>query len=270
MKWVAAGLLLAAVGVGTIADSPADWPKPEGSGLLAVAVDIHVHAFPLSWSPLAPWDLVLEAKRQRLDAIAIAGHNHVWAGQIGRWFSRLVGGPTVISSEEVHPPHGHIIALGIEQTVDWNQSSEAIIDDIHRQHGLAIAAHPVQSSWDRFPDAAIRKLDGSEVEQPITILQPQARREMQQFHQGAGGAALASSDYRGLGPIGLSRSYVLATENSQAAILEAIRAGRVLNFGFPAPAPGRMANVSAVCGLVGLLLIVLRPGWRRGSRPRRS
>jgi predicted metal-dependent phosphoesterase TrpH len=259
MRWLAAVLVLSAVVAGTVSDKLLE----HRSGVLEI--DFHVHPFPFSWSPLAPWDIVLEAKRQGLDAIAIAGHNHVWVGQVGRWFSRLVGGPTVISSEEVHPPRGHVIALGIERTVDWDQSSEAIVEEIHRQGGLAIAAHPTRSSWDRWPDAAARNLDGSEVEQPITILRAGAGEEMRAFHERAHGAAVASSDYHGLGPIGLCRTNVYARENSEAAILEAVRASRTSvddNCGASAR-PGPLARFSAACGILGLLLIVLRPGWPR-------
>jgi hypothetical protein len=258
-------LLVAAAIVGTVADAPA----PRHTGPLAV--DFHVHAFPLSWNGLAPWDLVLEARRQGLDAVAIAGHNHIWAGQVGRWFSRMVGGPTVIVSEEVHPPRGHVIALGIQRTVDWNQSTEAIIDDIHRQGGLAIAAHPTRSSWGRWSDAAVKKLDGSEVEQPITILRADARREMYEFHERAGGAAIGSSDYHGLGPLGLTRTCVQARDNSEAAILEAVRAGRAWPGTCGAPPPGGvLPRFSAIAGILGLAIIVLRPSWPGRSERRRS
>lgn len=46
-----------------------------------LAADFHVHTFPFNWTTLAPWDIVLEAERQDLDAVAIAGHNHVWVSQ---------------------------------------------------------------------------------------------------------------------------------------------------------------------------------------------
>jgi hypothetical protein len=266
MRWLLLALALIA---GTISDTAVEHPQVRRDGYRRLAVDFHVHPFPLSWSTLAPWDIVLEAKRRGLDAVAIAGHNHVWVGQVGRWFSRLVGGPTVISSEEIHPPKGHIVALGIERNVNWDQSSESMIDEVHRQGGVAIAAHPTRLSWARWPDAAVRKLDGSEVFQPVTILAPDAGPEMREFHKRAGRAAIGSSDYHGLGPIGLCRTYVWARDNSEPAILEAIRAGRTEPVGPQAAAPpGALVWVSRVCGVLGLLLIVLRPGLRRDSEPR--
>jgi hypothetical protein len=263
MRWV---WLAAALVLGTLSDKPVEHPPVIRGGYRVLAVDFHVHPFPFSWSTLAPWDIVLEAKRQGLDAVAIAGHNHVWPGQMGRWFSRRVGGPIVISSEEIHPPLGHVIALGIERTVDWHQSSAAMIDEIHRQGGDAIAAHPARLSWVRFPDAAVRKLDGSEVLQPITFLRKDSGEEMRAFHARVQGAAIGSSDYHGLGPIGLCRTFVYAREDSEAAILDAVRAGRTtVGDACGAPqVPGTLAKLSAASGIAGLLLIVLRPGWRRG------
>jgi hypothetical protein len=269
MRWA---LLAVALIAGTISDRPPEHAPVMRDGSRVLAVDFHVHPFPFSWSTLAPWDIVLEAKRQGLDAVAIAGHNHVWVGQAGRWFSRLVGGPTVISSEEIHPPNGHVIALGIERTVGWDQSSEAMIDEVHGQGGVAIAAHPTRKSWPRWQDAAIRKLDGSEVIQPVTILGADAGAEMREFHARAGGAAIGSSDYHGLGPVGLCRTYVLARDNSEAAILEALQAGRTEAAGPGASgAPGALVWLSRVCGVIGLVLVVV--GRVRAARvvpPRRG
>ncbi|HKA01405.1 MAG TPA: PHP-associated domain-containing protein [Candidatus Solibacter sp.] len=262
MKWA---LLIAALLIGTVRDRRPPFEPHMRDGYMLLPVDFHVHSFPFSWSSLAPWDLVLEAPRQGLEAIAIAGHNHTWVGEAGRWFSRQIGGILVLRSEEVHPPSGHVIAVGIDGTVEWDRSSEAIIDDIHRQGGVAIAAHPTKKSWARWPDAAVRKLDGSEVDQPVTILNPSARREMLDFHARTGKAAIGSSDYHGLGPLGICRTCVLVREYSEAAIVEAVRAGRTI-VGHPCPAPpppAPLARLSSALGLAALLLIVLRPGSRR-------
>ncbi len=146
-----------------------------------------------------------------------------------------------------------------------------MIDDVHGQGGVAIAAHPTRSAWARWPDAALRKLDGSEVIQPVAILDTDAGREMREFHARARGAAIGSSDYHGMGPLGICRTYVLARDNSEAAILDAVRAGRTLPAGPEASAaPSALVMISRVCGVLGLLLIVLRPGWRRRSEFRRS
>jgi hypothetical protein len=200
-SWISGGLLVAALAAGTASDVPRLHPPLILGGYRVLAADFHIHQFPLSWSTLAPWDLVLEARRQGLDAIAITGHNQVWAGQAGRWFSNLVGGPTVLVGEEIHPPRGHILAIGIERAIDWRLPPEQAIDEVHRQGGIAIAAHPSALSWPVWSDAAVRKLDGAEVVHPSGYIQDSLAGEFRTFYQRAHVAAVADSDFHGLGPL---------------------------------------------------------------------
>jgi hypothetical protein len=273
--------LAVALAAGTASDAPRVRPPLMLGGYRVLAADFHVHQFPLSWSTLAPWDLVLEARRQGLDVIAITGHNQVWAGQVGRWFSRLAGGPTVLAGEEIHPPRGHVLALGIDHTIDWRLPKEQAIDEIHRQGGVAVAAHPMASSWPAWSDAALRKLDAVEVAHPLGGLHPGIAREFEQFYQRAHTAAVGDSDYHGLGPVGLCRTYVFARDASESAILDALRAGRTVAqlggrvYGNPAlaqlvewdklyiPRPaGIWVHVSRVFAILGLLMGLL---FRRAS-----
>jgi predicted metal-dependent phosphoesterase TrpH len=275
-RWIAVGLLLAALVLGTASDKLAAPPPILAGGYRALTADFHVHPFPQSWSPLAPWDLVLQARRDQLDAIAVEGHNHLWVGQAARWFSTLTGGPTVIPAEEIHPPRGHILALGIAHTIDWRLGSERAVDEIHRQGGVAIAAHPFASSWDMWSPAAMRKLDGVEVVHPSAYGDAKTAREFRDFYARAGAAAIGDSDFHGLGPIGLCRTWVFAQDNSAAAILDAIREKRTATWdghgyiGNPELArviedgrlearrtlalPGAEVKLSRACALLGLLI----------------
>jgi hypothetical protein len=222
-RMVSAGLLLASLAAGTLADRPQSRPPLWIAGYRVLAADFHVHSYPLSASTLAPWDLVLEARRQSLDAIAITGHNQVEAGLCGRWFARLVGGPTVIAGEEIHAPGYHMIAAGIHSTISWRNTAAQSIAAIHAQGGVAIAAHPVRSSWPAFDPRTIASLDASEIMQPIVYGNNQGARELPEFYQRAPLAAIGSSDYHGVGPLGLCRTYVFARDDSEQSILDAIR-----------------------------------------------
>jgi hypothetical protein len=278
------GLLVVAAAAGTIADRPQVRPPLWIGGYRVLAVDFHVHAFPLSASTLAPWDLVLEARRQALDAIAITGHNQVESGLVGRWFARLAGGPTVIVGEEIHTPGYHMIAAGIHSTISWRNSAAQSIAEIHRQGGVAIAAHPVRAAWPAFDAQAMAALDATEVMQPIAYGYRFGARDLRDFYQRAPLAAVGSSDYHGVGPLGLCRTYVFARDDSEQAILQAVRerrtvvydgdgrawgdaelirlAGTRLREREPGPA-GALDWFSRVCGLLGLLALVLyRPTLR--------
>ena len=276
---VASGCLLAvAIAAGTWSDAPRPHPPLMLGPYRVLAADFHVHTFPFSGSTLWPWDLVLEARRQGLDAIAITGHDQVLAGQMGRWFSRLVGGPTVLAGEEIHSPGYHLIALGIESTVSWRLKAAAAVDAVHRQGGVAIAAHPIAQFWPAFDREAMRKLDGAEIVQPIVYSSGNARREFEEFFARRRFTAIGSSDYHGLGPVGLCRTYVFVREASEQGILQALREGHTVVYdgvgavyGDPAliqlagsesrlrgsettrPERGLLVVFSRTCGLLGMI-----------------
>jgi hypothetical protein len=290
-RLASACLLLCALAAGTLSGPPAFKRPVILGGYRVLAADFHVHTFPFSASTLAPWDIVLEARRQGLDAIAIAGHNETWSAKVGQWFSRSVAGPLVLVGEEVHAPRFHMIAVGIHTTVSWRRSAAGAIDDVHAQGGIAIAAHPVAASWPAYDAEALRKLDGAEVMQPISYSGPDAARQLEQFYQRAHVTAIGSSDYHGTGPLGVCRTYVFVRpETTQAvggqsvteqSVMEALRAGRTVvldrgrAWGDPALVPLAMQNrsllepeapsgyakflavLSRTCGVLGLVGVIL-------------
>jgi PHP domain len=229
---VSAVLVTVGIVAGTMADQPHPNPPLTIGGYRVLAVDFHTHSSMWSDGALTPWGLVLEAERQGLDAIAITGHNEVLDGQMGQSFSRLVGGPIVLPGEEIlSPPRYHLIAVGISERVSFRQSAASAIDEIHRQGGIAIAAHPVQEFWNGYDAAAMQTLDGAEICHPMIYQRETTQAELDAFSDRAPVAAIGSSDFHGLGQMGLCRTYVFATDPSERAILDAVRAHRTVVFG---------------------------------------
>ncbi len=280
-------VLLLAIGIGTVNDRPRVRPPISIGGYRVLAADFHLHS---SWSDgaLTPWGLVLEAERQGLDAIAITGHNLTIDGKVGRWFSQRIGGPTVLAGEEIlATPKYHLIAAGISRWVSFQQPAASAIDEIHRQGGIAIAAHPLQRSWDGYDAAAIERLDGAEICHPIVYGDDRAQAELEHFAARGTFAAIGSSDFHGLGQLGVCRTYVFARDASEEAILEAVRARRTVVYGrdgkaFGDPALIRLAGENgrlregeppntrgttsdwfSRLGLLGLALAVFGPRGRR-------
>ncbi|MGO9123538.1 MAG: PHP domain-containing protein [Terriglobales bacterium] len=281
-RWLAAGLIAVSLLAGTVSDTVRKNPSLMLDGYHVLAVDFHVHPFPLSWSSLAPWDLVLEAQRQELDAIAITDHNHLWAGTVGSWFSQRIAGPTVLVGEEIVAPTYHLLAIGINHTIDWRQPAAAAIDEVHRQGGVAIAAHPLLKYWAAFDPDAMSKLDGSEVLHPLAYVRPPAYVQFQQFYARRRLTAIGDSDFHGLGPMGMCRTYVFARDHSPSAILEAVRAGHTVvydrdgrSYGDPdlirlasqdprfnplqsdEPPRGFLLMLSRTTGIAGLFVLIL-------------
>jgi predicted metal-dependent phosphoesterase TrpH len=283
LRWTAAGLLLASIAVGTIGDASRVRPHLMLGGCRVVAADFHVHSFPLSWATLAPWDTAWEAQRQGLDAIAIVGHNHVWVSKVGRWLSRMTGGPLVLTGEEIVSAHYHLLAIGIDSTIDWRQSATSAIEQVHRQGGVAIAAHPLAQYWTAYDAQARHTLDGAEVLHPIAHASEDLAAQLRTFYSSAPLTAIGDSDYHGLGPIGLCRTYVFTKEETEQGILDALRHGRTVvydragnaygdaalirlaagNLLRATPAAGLLSMFSRLAGILGLIAVALQgSAWR--------
>lgn len=277
-------LVAVAIAAGIAGDRPQAAQPLTLGGYRVLAVDFHVHSSTFSDSGVTPWGIVVEAKRNGLDALSINGHNQVWDGKSARAFSQRIGGPTILTGQEIIAGTGpHIVAVGTDSVINGRgRDVAAVADEIHRQGGIAIAAHPFPAFWPRYDAAAIERLDGAEICHPMIYAFHSAQGELEQFATRGTFAAIGSSDYHGLGRLGLCRTYVFATANTADAILDAVRARRTVvygrdgrTYGDPAlvrlsaahprlreaatidPPPGVLDWVSRGTGALGLLGLVL-------------
>jgi predicted metal-dependent phosphoesterase TrpH len=297
LRRLSIGVLVAGLTAGTLADRPAPRPPVWLGGYRVLAVDLHVHSSMWSDGALTPWGLVLEARRQGLDAIAVTAHNEVFDAKVARWFASLTGGPIVLVGEEIVAADHHLVAVGVDRSVDWRAPVAAEIDDVHRQGGVAIAAHPIRPFWPAFDNAAMARLDGSEVCQPVAFGREDFQRQLDRFAARRPLAAIGSSDFHGWGRMGLCRTYVFARDASAPAILDALRDHRTVVYGLngraygdpalirlaatapelreaaaadsPAARLDRLSRVAGTAGLAGMLLFGARRRTDGPGRPRR-
>ena len=228
-------------------------PRPlqeEPGGEWILAGDFHVHAF-FGDAGLAPWDLQREASRARLDVIAVTNHGGTFAGVFNAWWAARHDGPLVIPGQEVTAPTQHIIAAGVERPVDARPAASDIVRAVHDQGGVAIAAHPTRAYAAGFDDRAVAQLDGAEAAHPEMHMRPEAAQDLADFRDRAtrlhpGIAAIGSSDFHLTGPLGVTRTYVIAREYSEAGVLDAIRRGQTVAADAAGDLYGEPALVSRV------------------------
>ena len=284
MRRFGIALLTAGIVLGTISDRPRPHDVVMLGGYRVLAADFHTHSSTWSDGSLTPWGLVVDARYQGLDAIAITGHRQTQDARWGRWFSEKIGGPIVLVGEEIPEIPHHVIAVGIDTTVDSALPIAEQIDEIHRQGGIAIAAHPGEMFWKGFAPVMDR-LDGTEICHPYSQAFPDAHPEIEEFARRADAAAIGSSDFHGPGRLGLCRTFVFVREATAAGVLEAIRARRTVVYGGPdakaygdpelirmAEEDGRLrkmasteypmsllARLSQILGIVGIAALIR--GW---------
>lgn len=97
------------------------------------------------------------AGRAELDFVIITDHNTL-AGRADEHRAEI---PLVLVGSELSTAAGHLIALNISQEIDRTQTPDQMVDIIHAQGGLAIAAHPLwpKKPWTRWD----LPLDGVEI-----------------------------------------------------------------------------------------------------------
>ena len=284
---VAGGLLAASIIAGTIADKPRPSVARDVGEYRVLTADFHVHSLPFSWSTLAPWDAVTDARYSGLDVVALTPHNDTWVAELGLRFSDAFNDPMVIIGEEITTPRYHLLAIGIEDTISpYRYASPAgAIREIHAQGGVAIAAHPYPSYWPAYDQESLALLDGAEIVRPETIFNAKAAAELQGFSRRGTFAAIGSTDYHGMGPVGFCRTYIFARGRSEQAVIDAIREKHTVAFdrvrfygepefvelateaGLPRtipdlPAPGLLRWFSRVAAVLGMAAGVLVGGRR--------
>ena len=230
-RYVSGALLLIGLLGGTLHRPSRPSEPAERGGYKVVEADFHVHSH-AGDGLLSPFGLVYFARRQGLHAFAITDHNQIFAARAGKWFSELMGGPTVIVGEEITAPDYHLIGVGLTERVTWRQSLAASLSEIHRQGGVAIAAHPGRK-YDQAFGPAIHDLDGAEIMHPLAHANSERATDLRDFYQRGKSAspdlvAVGSSDYHWFNSLGLCRTYVFVRDNEQQEILDALRKGRTV------------------------------------------
>ena len=292
---VAAALLAVGLVGGACSDPRPARPEVRRAGYRVLEGDFHVHT---TWSDgmLTPTAIVRQASRRGLDVVAVTEHNGVTAGKIARAVGRLGDGPIVLAGEEITSANFHLIAVGLEHTVDPGGGSVAAVAAVHAQGGVIFAAHPVEFFWPSL--VPIRaELDGAERMHPLALRErkgPWSYPSMIRFYDEASPrlGAIGSSDFHAGSVLGICRTLVFVKEPaSEASVMEALRARRTVVIGTKGELVGDPEMVAALerepyvprtsdyayrgegagdrvtraIGLVGVLMALLVLGKRRAN-----
>jgi len=220
--------------MGGLTNEPLARPLQQHEGYTVMAADFHVHSFP---DGLPPWEAAREARRRRLDAIALTSHNsmfswHLWAN--APWTPPAARGVVVMPGEELTSAGYHATIVGLATTIPWRQPLAASAAASHAQGAVAILAHPAGDALQRvLDDDGLRSLDGVEAAHPGIEFGSKYRQEYRATYERSRAlnprvAAIGSSDFHYFGPIGACRTFVFVRAATTAGILEAVRAGRTV------------------------------------------
>ncbi|MGQ0504235.1 MAG: CehA/McbA family metallohydrolase [Myxococcaceae bacterium] len=194
--------------------------------------DLHLHTVHSDGSYL-PSEIVAGAVAGGLSFIVSTDHNTSSSHRV--WSTLARPDLLVIPGEEVTTRGGHYLAAGLKpgHWIDWRYRPEdnalpRFLDAIHRDNGIAIAAHPycpwVGCSW-RF---GYDGMDGIEIWNGPWTLDDEASLKDWSDLLGKGRfvAAVGNSDaHRSPNVIGLPQTVVRAAKLERGAVLDAVKRG---------------------------------------------
>ena len=169
-----------------------------------------------------PETMVQRAKKVGLGAIAITDHNTTFAWKEAQAAGKKHG-VLIIPGEEITSSHGHVTALGIQETIRPGLSIFETVDLVHAQGGIAIAVHPFDIKHDGLREHAkacdaVEIFNGNNVDRLSNI---RARRYTQRNNM----VAVAGSDAHTAAMVGLG---VIKTDaTSVDGIIKSIKKGSV-------------------------------------------
>jgi len=110
-----------------------------------LSVELHCHSR-LSYDGRDPVDALLErAAEVGLDAVAVTDHDEI-AASLEAADAAPEYGLVGIPGMEVTTAAGHVLALGVRETVPSNHTFEETLDRIHALGGTAVVPHPFHRS----------------------------------------------------------------------------------------------------------------------------
>ncbi|MFH0947915.1 MAG: PHP domain-containing protein [Elusimicrobiota bacterium] len=202
-----------------------------------IAMDTHLHTIYSHDSVSDIEKLIIQADKKGLGAIAITDHNDFEGVRRARNIAEELKTRGlirkdffIIAGEEISTTDGHIIALFTKVCIYQDMTVNETIAEIHRQGGLAIAAHPSQKSGVGLKQMRSQNFDGVELYNGSSFLPydffkqtkiKKSLRKQKKFF-------VSSSDSHFIGGVGYSGcSIVSVKEKSLNGIREALKNGDV-------------------------------------------
>lgn len=187
--------------------------------------DLHIHTNH-SDGVMSVEQAVETAKNKGLTGMAITDHDTI-DGLKDAQKACKKHGLLFIPGLEITTPGGDILALNANKKIIFNGSYEKIIEDIHKNGGIAILAHPFAG---HLPDPITDKEDVLEMLDAIEVFNSNtnlpANMMAIEFAKQIGKPGFAASDAHR--PDEISKAFIGSSATDAAGLMSAIKKGQVV------------------------------------------
>jgi predicted metal-dependent phosphoesterase TrpH len=187
--------------------------------------DLHVHTNYSKDGESSVEEILRQAEKDGLDAIAITDHDSVDGAKKALAIPSAV---LVIPGIEVSTKQGHLLVLGVTEIIPAGLDVVATVNIARRMGALAILPHPYhvwRHGVARRKKTSMHIVDAVEAFNSRYIV-GSANQKAARIAKRLGKPCVGGSDAHNAKFVGFGRTYVDA-EKTVPAILDAIRAGRV-------------------------------------------
>lgn len=199
-------------------------------------IDPHIHSSYSNDSRMTPKEIIEQARKIGLDAIAIADHNSIKGAQVGIKEAEGIDNLIVIPAMEISTNKGHIVALGINEEIKSYMSPEETVEAIREANGIAIAPHP----FVRYREGLCDKVKDLDIDAMETLnsryVFGYSNWRAKKLAEERGIPQIGASDAHFLGAIG-SCVTELEADFSVDSIIKSILSGKTNVFGDRTPLP---------------------------------
>lgn len=208
-----------------------------------LTLDLHVHTVHSGDSPCRVEEAIESAEAKKLDGIALTDHNTVAGLESAVEFTENKDF-LIIPGIEVSSEDGHILGLGIEESVPRDLSAGETVRRIRENGGISVAAHPFSLSLRPFSPLNAN-FDAIEVFNSRRMFGNQLAKKYARENDLS---VSAGSDAHFCEEIGLAGIKVNC-EPQVEEVLKKIREGKASIFGRYLPVPGYLRRALFRCSV---------------------
>ena len=187
-------------------------------------IDLHVHEKTFSTDSLLSLEEIVQVAKQRgLDAVCITDHDSMGLQSYAAEFSERTGFPIFVGVE-YYSLQGDLLAFGIRDFPRERIDAQVFIDQVHREGGAVISAHPFRHNRRGLETHldTIRGIDALEVLNGSTL--PDAAMAAVRYVRKYGFGATGGSDCHYTDKVGIVATYFPGEIRSMENLITAIRA----------------------------------------------